>query len=533
MSLKRKRVVLSLADKVKIIEQLDRGASAKKLSEMYSVATSTISDIKNSRSSILSYVSTLDSEDGRSSRKAMRAAENKELDDEVFKWFLQQRAFGNPLSNSIICEMARRFAEQIEGLDSFKASHGWLRNFKARHGIRELELGSEKPPDRPQEDKKFLEKFKIEAKSYDPEFLYNADETGLIWKALPGTISTADRESSHKVAEDRVTFLICANSTGEHKIPLLLIGKTKSPDAFKGIKTLPLFYMSQPKAWMTAALFTEWYDSIFVPEVKKYQKTIGKEGSKVLLIIDSAPIHPTENILERENGLFKVLHVPTNVASQLQPMDQLVIEKTKLHYRKQLLQKLLFGDEKEILNQYNGINLKDCSYMIAEAWNSVNRKVLQRAWYKLKGTSTKKEQQKEREERKREEDEEKNTLEAISIMILKIPGCYECSEEDVGKWLACDSSDYGFQMLGEDEPGQSDPEETSDDPEDGSIDTEPTAGPSASEVFSCLRTALRWMEQQPECDHLQLLTIKRIQDLAMYKQVKTAKHLLLTNMLKQ
>ncbi|GBP93348.1 hypothetical protein EVAR_85159_1 [Eumeta japonica] len=25
---------------------------------------------------------------------------------------------------------------------------------------------------------------------------------------------------------------------------------------------------SQPKAWMTAALFTEWYDEVFIPEVK-------------------------------------------------------------------------------------------------------------------------------------------------------------------------------------------------------------------------------------------------------------------------
>ena len=60
---------------------------------------------------------------------------------------------------------------------------------------------------------------------------------------------------------------------------------------------------------MTAALFTEWYDEVFIPEVKKHQKALGKEGSKVLLIIDSAPTHPTEHVLERENEHFKTLDV--------------------------------------------------------------------------------------------------------------------------------------------------------------------------------------------------------------------------------
>lgn len=40
---------------------------------------------------------------------------------------------------------------------------------------------------------------------------------------------------------------------------------------------------------MTAAQFTEWYDSIFIPEVKKYQKALEKDGSKVMLILDNAP----------------------------------------------------------------------------------------------------------------------------------------------------------------------------------------------------------------------------------------------------
>ena len=113
---------------------------------------------------------------------------------------------------------------------------------------------------------------------------------------------------------------------------------------------------------------------------------------------------------------------------------------------------------------------------------------------------------------------------------MKIPGRSDCSAEDIGEWLACDSSDPGFQILSDDEIIQSVREET--DGQEDDIVTEPDAGPSAGEAFACLDTALTWMERQPECDHIQLLTVKRMRDLAARKRLKTAKQLTLTDMFK-
>ena len=47
------------------------------MAETYNVGAATTSDIKRNSSSILNFVSTLESEDGMSSRKVMRMAENK------------------------------------------------------------------------------------------------------------------------------------------------------------------------------------------------------------------------------------------------------------------------------------------------------------------------------------------------------------------------------------------------------------------------------------------------------------------------
>lgn len=80
MSTKRKRVALSIAEKLKILEELDRGVSGASLARQYNVGTSTISDIKKQRQTIKDYASKLDSEEGSTKRKSMKSAENQELD---------------------------------------------------------------------------------------------------------------------------------------------------------------------------------------------------------------------------------------------------------------------------------------------------------------------------------------------------------------------------------------------------------------------------------------------------------------------
>lgn len=57
----------------------------------------------------------------------------------------------------------------------------------------------------------------------------------------------------------------------------------------------------------------------------------------VLLIIDNMQSHPSVNLLERENGHFKVLLLPLNVMGLLYLMDKSITEcmkETPLQYAK-------------------------------------------------------------------------------------------------------------------------------------------------------------------------------------------------------
>lgn len=55
-----------------------------------------------------------------------------------------------------------------------------------------------------------------------------------------------------KKAKDRVTINACSNASGTIKLPLQLIGKSKRPRCFKGVKMdlLPLKYSAQKNACM-------------------------------------------------------------------------------------------------------------------------------------------------------------------------------------------------------------------------------------------------------------------------------------------
>ncbi|UYV63432.1 hypothetical protein LAZ67_2004058 [Cordylochernes scorpioides] len=99
--------------------------------------------------------------------------------------------------------------------------------------------------------------------------------------------------SGFKAAKDRVTLLLCSNASGDRMLKPLLVNRSLKPRELKGkdLNTLPVHWMANKKAWVTTAIFTEWFNKCFVPEVENYMKEMGLEF-KILLILDNAPGHP-------------------------------------------------------------------------------------------------------------------------------------------------------------------------------------------------------------------------------------------------
>jgi len=75
---------------------------------------------------------------------------------------------------------------------------------------------------------------------------------------------------------------------------------------------LPVFWQHNLNAWVTAVLFTEWFQKFFIPKIKEYLEG-GRVAIKILLIVDDAHGHPQSISIEDES--VQVVFLPPNTSS--------------------------------------------------------------------------------------------------------------------------------------------------------------------------------------------------------------------------
>ena len=91
--------------------------------------------------------------------------------------------------------------------------------------------------------------FATRLSNYELADIYNADEFGLLFQALPSkSLHLKDEKCiGGKFSKVRLTGLAAANANGE-KLPIFIIGKLKSPRYFKNFKQMPCRYRRQRKS---------------------------------------------------------------------------------------------------------------------------------------------------------------------------------------------------------------------------------------------------------------------------------------------
>lgn len=246
-------------------------------------------------------------------RKSMYGVTSNVVDQALYTWFLQERNLGNPVSGALLAAKAVELNKQNNGPDSCCASKGWLHGFNQRHGIRQLSIQGEKKSADHKAADEFGPYFRnhLAENDYHLNEVYNADETGLYWKTLPRTTLAAAEVkavSGAKIIKNRLTAMFCANMTGSHKIPLLVLGKSKQTRCFSKneMQNLPVTYMAQRKGWMDISTFNRWYKEVFIPEVTEKHPGTHTRPRKVLLLLDNAPSHPPVEDLNSIDETCKV-----------------------------------------------------------------------------------------------------------------------------------------------------------------------------------------------------------------------------------
>ena len=103
---------------------------------------------------------------------------------------------------------------------------------------------------------------------------------------------------------------------------------------------------------MDSVLFEEW--------IWEMNTKFTKEKKKVALIIDNCPAHPTINYLKS----IKLIFLPPNTTSKLQPIDQGVIRSLKAYYKALALQRVVLVINKgKDLSVFSILDVTKCSIL--------------------------------------------------------------------------------------------------------------------------------------------------------------------------
>lgn len=492
--------------RLEALKRIDKGESLKSIALSYGVGESTVSDWKKKRKEIEEFCCKLDTKGALESRSTIKKPKLEKLDDALLLWFKQERANGKPISGPIVKEKAVLLHKKMGGNEDFVASEGWLNRWKKRHGIHVLSICGEKLSSNSEEAAKFKKKFEelLKEKDLSKEQVYNVDETGLYYRMLPTKTLASRKEAAapgYKKGKDRVTVSLCSNASGTHKLPVMLIGKSAKPRAFKNIniKSLPVHYRASKTAWMNEKLFKEWFHCEFVPSVKKHLQSL-KMPLKALLLLDNAPSHPSEE--ELRDGDIVAVFLPPNVTALIQPMDQGVIESVKRRYRRKLLTSLIEkdGENASVIDLLKKMNIKDVVYMIAESWLELPESTLINSWHKIWSN--------EIEEEMMVAPAELCSADFISAF-KHLDGCQDVDTEDVDQWLAVDKDLQEETLSDEDIVAAVVTDGIQDDDDDDDFVETATSVISHTNGMRALETALCYVEQQPSASPMDVMLIKQ------------------------
>lgn len=367
-----KKRVLTLKQKIEIIEfQNKQKLGVRALAIKFQIGKTQAADIIKNKDKLLDL---WHSNKSTNSVKRIFKSEGFNIDAACYEWFTKARNKNIPLTGTLIREKAKEIAGKLGNVD-FKASSGWLERFKKRHNIAFKTISGEGASVNPEDVSSFLSKLPSLIENYRPCDIYNADETGLFYRALPDKTLALKGEkcTGGKMAKERLTILHCANMAGG-KEKLVVIGKAARPRAFKNIdlRKLPVTWCHNRKSWMTSDLMTSF--------LVEFDNRMRNQKRNILLFLDNAASHPREIKLTN----IKLIFLPPNTTAYCQPLDQGIIKNFKFWYRSFICKHLIseIDSVTSLADLVKSINLLDVIYFIDKAWKNVTSQTIKNCFKK-------------------------------------------------------------------------------------------------------------------------------------------------------
>ena len=328
----KKRVHLSLETKVKVINEAKSGSkfdvNVRSLAEKFGCGKTQISDILKNKESILSAY-----ESNASTCKKRKTSKFNEVNVALYQWYCMACSKNIYPCGPQLCAKGKEIATRF-GISDFKGSNGWLESWKTRYNIKKVAISGESGDVSGATVKSWKERLPEILRGYSKKDVYNLDETGCFWRALPtsGFGEKGKKCAGGKQKKQRFTIAFLVNATGYKEKPIV-IWKSANPRCFRGFNKsqLPVHYYDQSIAWMSGDILDTYLTS--------FNSKLRLEKRTILFLMDNAGCHPEH--LKGKYSNIKIVFLPPNTTSKLQPLDLGVIANFKTHYRRFLLQYVL------------------------------------------------------------------------------------------------------------------------------------------------------------------------------------------------
>lgn len=254
---------------------------------------------------------------------------------------------------------------------------GGLKNGKKRYNVKNLRICGESGDVQGPTIDSWKERLPELLCGFTSDDIWNMDETGLFWKALPdrGFVVKGRACKGGKKVKERFTVAFFVTAAGKKEKPIV-IWKSENPRCLKRFdkSLLPVDYYSQKSAWMNGAIMEE--------ILSKLNRRLSRSSRFILLLIDNAGCHP--DYLQGKFSNIKVYFLPANTTSMLQPLDLGIIQNFKVHYRNYFLRHVLAKiDESTCASEVcKSITVLVAIRWVAMAWALVQEEMVRKCFRK-------------------------------------------------------------------------------------------------------------------------------------------------------
>nr|XP_056711023.1 tigger transposable element-derived protein 4 [Euleptes europaea] len=375
----RKKKSLSIKDKIDIMTAVESGMKKSDIAAKYGIKKSYLSSIMKSKDRVLEAFGSLQFDP---KRKRLRTALYTDLEEALVKWYRMAQGLNVTISRPMLRLRANDIAQKL-GHHDFKCSNGWLDRFKSRYGLtfrcQPVLAAASTTTIAPATTVDaatlwYQNILPYYLKVYQPNDIFNMKETGLFYQLLPiNTFAFKGEECSvGKLNKDRITVVAGANMDASERLPLLIIGKNKTPPYFQGVKSLPVEYQANAMACITLEVFEQW--------VCKLDKRFQAQERQVVIFVDPFPVHPEVKDLKS----IRLVFFPSCSFSRFSAMKHGIIKSMKIKYWYLLLKR--FVDCVEGGKEFT-LSLLEAVDMLHLCWRAVSPEIIVKSYREAGFTS--------------------------------------------------------------------------------------------------------------------------------------------------